>query len=265
MNRNKEARAGTMTPASTRIRGRPGFESADTEAARRFRSIVRASRIDRSSKAPLWVQMKTVLENAIYAGVLPKGTRLPSEQVLCDAFGLSRPVVRNALAALSAEGLVIKEPRRGMFVASHPPEVGFMTAAKGSVRGPVRQGSRGVGQDLRFRPVRGERCRAPGVRPAVRTQRDSHLARVSRGRRRADPHGDLAARAPAARNGEAGHREPIDFRHHPPALRIEASAGGSVDQGGRRPAADRRAHGRSLPARRCCTSNRSPSTSTATR
>ena len=129
--RNKEARAGTMTPASTRIRGRPGFESADTEAARRFRSIVRASRIDRSSKAPLWVQLKTVLENAIYAGVLPKGTRLPSEQVLCDAFGLSRPVVRNALAALSAEGLVIKEPRRGMFVASHPPEVGFMTAAKG--------------------------------------------------------------------------------------------------------------------------------------
>ena len=74
--------------------------------------------------------MKTVLENAIYSDVLSKGTRLPSEQVLCDAFALSRPVVRNALAALSAEDLVIKEPRCGMFIASHPPQVGFMTVAR---------------------------------------------------------------------------------------------------------------------------------------
>ena len=129
--RNKGLRTGKTTPETARGRGRPGFASADNEAARRFRSIVRTSRIDRSSGTPLWVQLKSVLETAIYSGVLPKGTRLPSEQVLCDAFALSRPVVRNALAALSAEGLVIKEPRRGMFVASHPPEVGFMTAAKG--------------------------------------------------------------------------------------------------------------------------------------
>ena len=128
---SKAARTPEATPASPRGRGRPGFKSADNEAARRFRSIVQTSRIDRSSGTPLWVQLKSLLENAIYTGVLPKGTRLPSEQVLCDAFALSRPVVRNALAALSAEGLVIKEPRRGMFVASHPPEVGFMTAAKG--------------------------------------------------------------------------------------------------------------------------------------
>ena len=235
MNRNKEARAGTMTPASTRIRGRPGFESADTEAARRFRSIVRASRIDRSSKAPLWVQLKTVLENAIYAGVLPKGTRLPSEQVLCDAFGLSRPVVRNALAALSAEGLVIKEPRRGMFVASHPPEVGFMTAAK-----RVFEDLSAKGHAVSVRTFDFGLYEANDVERRVFGLPSAHnviriLARVSRGRRRADPHGDLAARAPAARNGEAGHREPVDLRHHPPALRIEASAGGSVDQGGRRP------------------------------
>lgn len=127
--RNKETRNGRT--AAARGRGRPGFESAENEAARKFRSIVRNSRIDRNTKTPLWVQLKVVLEKAIYSGVLPESTRLPSEQVLCDAFALSRPVVRNALAALSAEGLVIKEPRRGMFVASHPPEVGFMTEAKG--------------------------------------------------------------------------------------------------------------------------------------
>ena len=129
--RNEDAHTGGMTPAPTRGRGRPGFESANNEAARRFRSIVRASPIDRDSDTPLWVQLKNLLENAIYADVLSRGTRLPSEPIICDAFALSRPVVRNALAALAAEGLVIKEPRRGMFVASRPPEVGFMTAAKG--------------------------------------------------------------------------------------------------------------------------------------
>ena len=55
---------------------------------------MRRNRIDRSCGTPLWVQLKTVLETAIYSGVLAKGTRLPSEQVLCDAFALSRPVVR---------------------------------------------------------------------------------------------------------------------------------------------------------------------------
>ena len=128
---NDGARTRGMTPAPTRGRGRPGFESANNEAARRFQSIVRANRIDRNARTPLWVQLKNLLENAIYSDLLSKGTRLPSEQILCDAFALSRPVVRNALSALAAEGLVIKEPRRGMFVASRPPEVGFMTAAKG--------------------------------------------------------------------------------------------------------------------------------------
>ena len=100
-------------------------------AARKFRTVVGSSRIDRDSKTPLWVQLKSCLEDAIYSGLLPEGLRLPSESVICAAFGLSRPVVRNALAALSAEGLVVKEARRGMYVAARPPEVGFMTAAKG--------------------------------------------------------------------------------------------------------------------------------------
>ena len=99
--RSREAGTGTATPAPARGRGRPGFESANNEAARRFRSIVRRNRIDRSSGTPLWVQLKTVLEKAIYSDLLSKGTRLPSEKVLCDAFALSRPVVRSALAALS--------------------------------------------------------------------------------------------------------------------------------------------------------------------
>lgn len=118
-------------PSTRRARGRPGFESANNAAACKFRTVVRSSRINRDSKTPLWVQLKSCLEEAIYSGVLPEGLRLPSEPVICDAFGMSRPVVRNALSALSAEGLVIKEARRGMYVAAHPPEVSFMTETKG--------------------------------------------------------------------------------------------------------------------------------------
>lgn len=47
----------------------------------------------------------------IMAGVLAPGDRLPSENAICSSFGVSRPVVREALLRLQADGLV--ESRRG--------------------------------------------------------------------------------------------------------------------------------------------------------
>jgi DNA-binding FadR family transcriptional regulator len=47
----------------------------------------------------------------IMAGALMPGDRLPTENQICDAFQVSRPVVREALMRLRADGLV--EPRRG--------------------------------------------------------------------------------------------------------------------------------------------------------
>ncbi len=51
------------------------------------------------------------LLGSIFGGSFPEGTRLPTEKELCGLYNVSRPVVREALARLRAEGYI--ESRRG--------------------------------------------------------------------------------------------------------------------------------------------------------
>src|SRR5215217_5801019 len=53
----------------------------------------------------------------ITSGKLPTGARLPTEQEMIAATGVSRTVVREAVAALRAEGLVVTRQGAGVFVA----------------------------------------------------------------------------------------------------------------------------------------------------
>lgn len=57
-----------------------------------------------------------MLRRAIADGALEPGTRL-TERLLCERFGVSRPLMREALRQLEAEQLVETMPNRGMFVA----------------------------------------------------------------------------------------------------------------------------------------------------
>jgi DNA-binding FadR family transcriptional regulator len=61
-----------------------------------------------------------VLEQ-IVSGALNEGERLPSEKELCRLFAVSRPVVREALMRLQADGLVSAQQGVGTFVARRPP------------------------------------------------------------------------------------------------------------------------------------------------
>lgn len=56
------------------------------------------------------------IEQAIEEGKLPAGGKLPTEMELCENFGVSRTVMREALRGLSAKGLISIEKGRGMFV-----------------------------------------------------------------------------------------------------------------------------------------------------
>src|SRR5436190_15512856 len=58
------------------------------------------------------------LSTEIVNGGLQPGTRLPTEQAMMSAMGVSRTVVREAVAALRAEGLVVTRQGVGAFVAS---------------------------------------------------------------------------------------------------------------------------------------------------
>ena len=57
------------------------------------------------------------LAHEITAGKLSPGARLPTEQAMVAAMGVSRTVIREAVAALRADGLVVTRQGSGAFVA----------------------------------------------------------------------------------------------------------------------------------------------------
>ena len=58
------------------------------------------------------------LRNKILGGNMPAGTKLPAAKDIEEQAGVSRSVVREAVAALKAEGLIISRQGVGMFVAN---------------------------------------------------------------------------------------------------------------------------------------------------
>ncbi|MGD9736492.1 MAG: GntR family transcriptional regulator [Solirubrobacterales bacterium] len=77
--------------------------------------------VDKSSRVPYYEQLRQIIESDIRAGRVVVGDQLPSEAQLCDDYGVSRTVVRQALNELSNEGLVVRYKGKGSFVA--PPKV----------------------------------------------------------------------------------------------------------------------------------------------
>ena len=73
--------------------------------------------LEKKSQSPLYQQLMTRLKNDVMAGVYPAGGRIPSEQVLCDTYGVSRVTVRKALLDLVQEGLLVRRQGKGTFVA----------------------------------------------------------------------------------------------------------------------------------------------------
>lgn len=61
----------------------------------------------------------------IASGRFMPGCRLPTEQGMMDAMGVSRTVIREAVAALRAEGLVATRQGVGSFVAEQPAQALF--------------------------------------------------------------------------------------------------------------------------------------------
>lgn len=71
---------------------------------------------------PLYQQVADHLRRSIAAGEYPIGAQLPSEEDLCQEFGVSRITVRAALAQLVHDRLLVRQRGRGTFVASPPVE-----------------------------------------------------------------------------------------------------------------------------------------------
>ncbi|EHK88672.1 GntR family transcriptional regulator [Saccharomonospora azurea] len=73
--------------------------------------------LDRTDGRPLHQQVAESLRQEIVGHDLPPGSTLPSEAELCARFGVGRSVVRQAVAGLAADGLVIRRQGRPTVVA----------------------------------------------------------------------------------------------------------------------------------------------------
>jgi GntR family transcriptional regulator len=95
-------------------------------------SSLRGDRLDRGADTPLWQQLVAVLREAVREGELAPDQALPSEAELIDRFGVSRTVVREALAELVREGLIYKIRAKGSFVSPAKPALRFIGSTLGS-------------------------------------------------------------------------------------------------------------------------------------
>jgi integrase len=102
--------------------------------------------IDPSDSRPAWQQVTASLTDAIRSGILVPGDELPSISEFSALQGIGTGVIRHALEALAADGLIIARHGRAAVVAGEP----------------------GGGPRLsRRRPGPGHDCRRAGCRPHV--------------------------------------------------------------------------------------------------
>lgn len=72
--------------------------------------------INKLSNIPLYLQLKDSIKDAILEGSYKEDEQLPTEEVICNFYAISRPVVRKAYQALIDEGLVVRKQGSGTFV-----------------------------------------------------------------------------------------------------------------------------------------------------
>jgi GntR family transcriptional regulator len=104
--------------------------------------------IDRSSAMPFYFQLKQILIGDIRRRGLQPGDRMEGEHELCEEYGVSRTVVRQALSELEAEGIVERLKGRGTFVARQKTPEGLVKSLTGLFEEATARGAR-VHSDVR--------------------------------------------------------------------------------------------------------------------
>jgi GntR family transcriptional regulator len=87
--------------------------------------------IDKTIKKAYYLQIRDSIKHAIQQGVLSDMDRLPTEHEICEVFGISDIVVKNAYKLLVQEGLVTRIQGSGTYVSTRKvfrfPLKGFST------------------------------------------------------------------------------------------------------------------------------------------
>lgn len=80
-------------------------------------AILSSFSVSRTSNTPLYQQLYEFLSLQVRLGALQSGDRMPTEEEICSALGVSRSTARQALALLVDKGVVERFRGKGTFVA----------------------------------------------------------------------------------------------------------------------------------------------------
>lgn len=69
------------------------------------------------------------LRKHILEGVYSEGDLLPSENELCQLYGMTRPTVRQSLSSLANDGYISKHQGKGSIVHTIPREIGILSVS----------------------------------------------------------------------------------------------------------------------------------------
>jgi GntR family transcriptional regulator len=74
--------------------------------------------LNKYSNVPLYCQLKNLILEKIEKGDYAPGSKIPSEDELCEQYKISRPTVRQAIGDLTGNGYLVKEKGKGTFVSA---------------------------------------------------------------------------------------------------------------------------------------------------
>jgi GntR family transcriptional regulator/GntR family frlABCD operon transcriptional regulator len=80
-------------------------------------------------KMPQHKMLYEILRKHITDGIYKEGDLLPSENELCQLYGMTRPTVRQSLSTLANDGYIIKHQGKGSIVHHLPKEIGILSVS----------------------------------------------------------------------------------------------------------------------------------------
>ncbi|WP_241077643.1 FadR/GntR family transcriptional regulator [Phytopseudomonas seleniipraecipitans] len=151
------------------------------------------------------------LSTAVHEGQLAAGARLPTEQALCEQYGVSRTVVREATSMLKREGMLVSRQGSGTFVVANPSVALRMPQPQGNFAAVVEIIELRSALEIKAAELAATRCSSAQLR-AMRNalaELDEAVERGEDGVRE-----DLAFhRSVVAATGNQHFLETIDFLH----------------------------------------------------
>jgi GntR family transcriptional regulator len=109
--------------------------------------------IDLNSNIPYYVQLIDLIKQLIQGKMWKPGTKIPGELELCNSYGVSRTVVRQALRELKFQGFVSARKGKGTYVTEPKINEGLAQKLTGFYEDMIERGLKPVTEVLHHRVI----------------------------------------------------------------------------------------------------------------